>query len=69
MTREEIIDFCEMKSQLEPENKDIFNYVIKSLEAWDKVVEEIDDPYRKGAIISVDSVVCIIKKHLAEVEE
>ena len=32
MTREEIIDFCEMKSQLEPENEDIFNYIIKALE-------------------------------------
>lgn len=32
MTREEIIDFCEMKSQLEPENEDFFNYIIKSLE-------------------------------------
>lgn len=32
MTREEIIDFCEMKSQAEPENEDIFNYIIKVLE-------------------------------------
>ena len=32
MTREEIIDFCEMKSQLEPENEDIFNYIIKAME-------------------------------------
>lgn len=32
MTREEIIDFCEMKSQLEPENEDIFDYIIKALE-------------------------------------
>ena len=32
MTREEIIDFCEMKSQLEPENEDIFNSIIEELE-------------------------------------
>jgi hypothetical protein len=32
MTKEEIIDFCEMKSQFEPENEDIFNYIIKALE-------------------------------------
>lgn len=32
MTREEIFDFCEMKSQLEPENEDIFNYIIETLE-------------------------------------
>lgn len=32
MTREEIIDFCEMKSQLEPDNEDIFNSIVKFLE-------------------------------------
>ena len=32
MTREEIIDFCDMKAQLEPENEDIFNAIIKALE-------------------------------------
>ena len=32
MTREEIIDFCNMKAQLEPENEDIFNAIIKALE-------------------------------------
>lgn len=31
MTREKIIDFCEMKAQLEPENEDIFSYIIKVL--------------------------------------
>lgn len=31
MTREEIIEFCEMKSQLEPENEDVFNYIIEVL--------------------------------------
>lgn len=30
--KEELIDFCEMKSQLEPENEDIFNYIIEALE-------------------------------------
>ena len=32
MTREEIIDFCDMKAQLEPENEDVFNAIIKALE-------------------------------------
>lgn len=32
MTREEIIEFCEMKSQAEPENEDVFNHIIKVLE-------------------------------------
>lgn len=31
MTSEEIIDFCEVKSQAEPENKDIFDYIIEVL--------------------------------------
>ncbi len=31
MTNEEIIDFCEMKGQLEPENEDIYNVIIKAL--------------------------------------
>ncbi len=32
MTKKEMIDFCEMKSQLEPENEDIFNHIAKILE-------------------------------------
>ena len=32
MTREEMIDFCEMKAQLEPENENIFNHIAKILE-------------------------------------
>lgn len=32
MTREEIIDFCDMKAILEPENEDIFKAIIKALE-------------------------------------
>lgn len=32
VTREEIIDFCDMKAQLEPENEDIFKAIIKALE-------------------------------------
>lgn len=32
MTKEEIIDFCEMKAELEPENEDLYNYIIKLLE-------------------------------------
>lgn len=32
MKNEEIIDFCEMKSKAEPENKDVFNCIIKVLE-------------------------------------
>lgn len=32
MTREEIIDFCEMKAELEPENEDIFNCIIETLD-------------------------------------
>lgn len=32
MTKKEIIDYCEMKSQLEPKNEDVYNYIIKALE-------------------------------------
>ncbi len=32
MTKEEIIEFCEMKAELEPENEDIYEAVIKELE-------------------------------------
>lgn len=32
VTRKEVIDFCEMQMQLEPENEDIFNYIIEVLE-------------------------------------
>lgn len=43
MTREEIIDFCEMKSQLEPENEDIFSFIIKALnQEPQKPMVEID---------------------------
>jgi hypothetical protein len=45
MTREEVIDFCDMKSQLEPENEDIFNYIIKVMEqepVLDKIRAEIE---------------------------
>lgn len=49
MTKEEIIDFCEMKSQAEPENEDVFNYIIKVLKqepcddsiSREKVLKEI----------------------------
>lgn len=40
MTREEIIEFCEMKSQAEPENEDVFNHIIKVLKqetCWDSI--------------------------------
>lgn len=32
MTKEEIIEFCEMKAELEPENEDIYAAIIKALE-------------------------------------
>lgn len=32
MTKEEIIEFCEMKAELEPENEDIYEAIIKVLE-------------------------------------
>lgn len=32
MTKEDVIDFCEMKAELEPENEDVFNYIIEVLE-------------------------------------
>ena len=32
MTKEEIIEFCEMKAELESENEDIYEAVIKVLE-------------------------------------
>lgn len=38
MTIEEIIDFLEMKSQLEPENEDIFNNIVKVLEPCEDAV-------------------------------
>ena len=32
MTKEEIIEFCKMKAELEPENEDIYEAIIKALE-------------------------------------
>lgn len=32
MTKEEIIEFCEMKAELEAENEDIYEAIIKALE-------------------------------------
>lgn len=32
MTKEEIIEFCEMKAELEPGNEDIYEAIIKVLE-------------------------------------
>lgn len=32
MTKEDVIDFCEMKAESEPENEDIFNYIIEALD-------------------------------------
>lgn len=40
MTRKEIIDFCDMKVQLEPENEDIFKAIIKALEQEPQESEE-----------------------------
>ena len=48
MTREEIIDFCDMKAQLESENEDIFKAIIKALEQeprWIPVSEKLPKPY------------------------
>lgn len=56
MTREEIIEFCEMKSQAEPENEDVFNHIIKVL---------AKEPC--GDSISRQSVSYIIKSHIHEI--
>jgi hypothetical protein len=56
MTREEVIDFCDMKSQLEPENEDIFNYMAKALEQ-----EPCEDA------VSRQTVSYIIKSHIHEI--
>lgn len=45
MTREEIIDFCDMKAQLEPENEDIFKAIIKALEQETVSKESYDHEY------------------------
>lgn len=48
VTREEIIDFCNMKAHLEPENEDIFMAIIKALEQKSKIkVLDYDEAARK----------------------
>jgi hypothetical protein len=77
MTKEEIIDFCEMKSQFEPENEDIFNYIIKALEQepiLDKIRAEImaiGNWNTKSELPNGDleKVLDIIDKYKAESEE
>ena len=85
MTREEIIDFCEMKSQLEPENEDIFNYIIKLLEqepktnVLDKIRAEIIEKYWDCDICKynghfnirgdINDILQIIDKYKAESED
>ena len=45
MTNEEIIEFCEMKAELEPENEDIYEAIIKTLEQtrWIPVGERLPE--------------------------
>lgn len=57
MTRNEIIDFCDMKAQLEPENEDVFNAIVKALEQEPKIGhckdckwwKDSDGFYRRGS--------------------
>lgn len=53
MTKEEIIDFCGMKAQLEPENEDIFKAIIKSLEQ-----QPCDDTISRADAVRVASGYC-----------
>ena len=84
MTREEIIDFCDMKAQLEPENEDIFKAIIKALEQesiFDKIRAEIEqlpttliDVQRPHSVVERDvvelgSVLKIIDKYKAKTED
>jgi hypothetical protein len=66
MTREEIIDFCEMKAELEPENEDIFNYITKALAQETTSRESYEHEYflRK----ELDFKVARLEKQIAEQE-
>lgn len=58
MTREEIIEFCEMNSQLEPENEDVFNYIIEVLRQ-----EPCEDAISREAAL-----MCMTGKYIADLE-
>ena len=66
MTKEEMIDFCEMKSQLEPENEDIFNHIAKILEQepGEMTVEE----YRQRMIQAFHNTDCDDKAEMESEE-
>lgn len=74
MTKEEIIEFCEMKAELEPENEDIYEAVIKELEQepiLDKIYADIQR--LRGCSCScsdgiIDDVEDILDKYKAESE-
>ena len=82
MTKEEIIEFCEMKAELESENEDIYEAIINVLEqadVLDKIREEIEQlPTTKCTethriYIDADNfkenVIAIVDKYIAESEE
>ena len=56
MTKEEIIEFCEMKAELEPENEDIYETIINVLdkEPCEDCIsrEAVLDLAKKGVLIS-----------------
>lgn len=66
MTREEIIDFCEMKAELEPENEAVFNYMAKALAQETTSRESYEHEYflRK----ELDFKVARLEKQIAEQE-
>lgn len=79
MTRKEIKDFCDMKSQLEPENEDIYKEIVKMLEQepiLDRVRaeiqdiafdwQEIDGEHESIMVVDLNDALNIIDKHKAE---
>lgn len=55
MTKEEIIEFCEMKAELEAENEDIYEAIIKALEQtrWIPVSERLPEE-RNHYLITIE---------------
>jgi len=61
------INGCGYCHQGGDEIKEAFDMAIKSLEAWDKVIEEISQ--NGNSDINTQTVLQIIKKHLGEVKK
>ena len=73
MTREEAIkqleDLDNCYNQLSDNDREAKNMAIKALEAWDKVIKEINKKSKIGGVIYTQDVREIINKYLGEVEE